>query len=247
MDFEKVKESFEKYIKSYDLTNKMINLKYVHSYKVANLMEELSSKLKLSSEEVTLAKIIGLLHDIGRFEQIRKFDKCSDIKTNTDHADESCNYLFDKGHIRDFIDTNIYDDIIESSIRYHNKYSIPDGLDERVMMFSKMIRDMDKVDIYRVVRENYEHRFDFSKVSKNIIDNFNSCKCINLHDIKTDTDKVFSYIGFIFDINYKESFKILQETGNLESYMNHVKVDKDSNDKFNEIKEKCYSYIKGEC
>jgi len=100
----------------------------------------------LTKEQMELAKIIGLLHDIGRFEQFKKFGSFSD--KNVDHADESCNYLFKDGHIRDFIEDDRYDSIIEKAIRYHNKFRVPKLSDEE-LLFTKMIRDMDKVDIYK--------------------------------------------------------------------------------------------------
>ena len=88
---EKVKEAFDKYTNNYDMTNKNIRLKYEHSYAVMDLMGELAFRLNLDKEKIELAKIIGLLHDIGRFEQLKEYNSFSD--DNIDHGDYGADYL----------------------------------------------------------------------------------------------------------------------------------------------------------
>ena len=131
--------AFDKYVSDYDFNVPGIRYKYTHSYRVEKLMKRLATRLNLTEEEMKIAELIGLLHDIGRFEQIRKYGLSSDSKTHVDHADESCIYLFDSGHIRDYIDTNIYDEIIEDAIRNHNKYIIDANLKGDNLLFTKMI------------------------------------------------------------------------------------------------------------
>ena len=114
-------EAFDSYTKQFDMTNRITVLKYNHSYRVSKLSNMLASSLNLNNQDVELATLIGLIHDIGRFEQIKKFNIISDKVTNTDHANESCVYLFDNGHIRDFIKDNKYDSIILKAIINHNK------------------------------------------------------------------------------------------------------------------------------
>jgi len=106
LDFEKCREAFEQYIGNYDLKNKDISLRYHHSYAVSELMAELAFRLNLSKEEIILAKVVGLLHDIGRFEQLTNYHLYSD--TNSNDADCSCIYLFEQEHIRDMDKVDIY-------------------------------------------------------------------------------------------------------------------------------------------
>ena len=156
----KLENAFDNYLKNYDMNKKQIRYKYHHSYRVKDLMKKLSDNLQLSDKEKEVAEVIGLLHDIGRFEQIKKYGDCSDTKTGIDHADESCIYLFDNGHIRDFYDDEEYYKIIEYAIKNHNKFEIDSNLDEKSLFFTKMIRDMDKVDIYKVITDEYKYVFD---------------------------------------------------------------------------------------
>ena len=76
--YEEAKLAFENYISNYDLNDDLIRLKYYHTYKVVDLMAEIAYRFNLDKEHLELAKIIGLLHDIGRFEQIKKFNIISD-------------------------------------------------------------------------------------------------------------------------------------------------------------------------
>ena len=68
MDLEKVKKEFEIFVKQYDLENKKIKRKYGHSYRVMENAGKIANSLNLSNEEIEISKLIGLLHDIGRFE-----------------------------------------------------------------------------------------------------------------------------------------------------------------------------------
>ena len=236
-------KAFEEYISNYDMNVKQIRYKYHHSYKVEGLMEELAKRLNLNDEETYIAKLIGLLHDIGRFEQVRVYKKCSDVKTGVDHADESVKYLFDKGHIRDFIKDDKYDQIIKDAIKNHNKFEIDKKVKYKNLMFSKMIRDMDKVDIFRVLSEEYKYDFDKDTISDKIKEAINNKRTVNTHDIKSSADKVLSYCVFLYDINYKESFEILRETENFKKMFKMVTPINGSEDKLEEIKNYYYKLI----
>ena len=74
IDIEKAKNVFQNYVEKYDATNTRIAYKIGHTYRVVDLAERIARDLKLESEDVELAKMIGLLHDIGRFEQVRRYD-----------------------------------------------------------------------------------------------------------------------------------------------------------------------------
>lgn len=241
--YQKAQEEFEKYMKSYDLGNKLIAFKYRHTYKVVELMEELAKRLNLSNEEIELSKVIGLLHDIGRFEQVKRADLLDDIKTNINHAEEAINYLFTDNHIRDFIEIDKYDVIIKNAISNHNKLGI-EKMDSKSEIFSKMIRDMDKVDIYRVTAIELERSFNASEVTEEVLRVFSDMKTIPIPITKTPSDKVLVELGFIFDINFEESFDILDEIDNLHLYISMVNVDEHSEKLWKKITDMCYEKLR---
>ena len=70
MDFEQIEKTFNNYVTGFDWSNDDIRLKYFHTLQVANISYEVARRLNLSNEERDLAKLIGYLHDIGRFIQV---------------------------------------------------------------------------------------------------------------------------------------------------------------------------------
>ena len=226
--------AFDNYFSYYDKNEKQIRFKYYHSYRVEELMKELAIELKLSKEEIEIAQLIGLLHDIGRFEQIKKYGDCSDTLTGTDHADESCIYLFEEGHIRDFIEDNKYDEIIKDAIKNHNKLEIDKNLKGKNLLFTKMIRDMDKVDVYRVLSEEYKGYFSIKEISKKVYDSFINYKTIDSHFKKTETDEFIARLAFVFDINFKESIVILDKTNYFNDYLNTIEIENKNEKEFND-------------
>ena len=92
MDFDSAKQVFEKYLDGYDRENDKVRLKIVHTYGVVEQSAAIAGRLGLSQEDKELAGIIALLHDIGRFEQLRRFD--SFLPDTMDHASYGVELLF---------------------------------------------------------------------------------------------------------------------------------------------------------
>ena len=80
MEFGLAKKAFREYLKNYDTKNGSILLKIKHTYEVIKKSEYIANGLRLDKEDIELAKIIALLHDIGRFEQIKEFGEFNDKK-----------------------------------------------------------------------------------------------------------------------------------------------------------------------
>lgn len=235
MDYDVALNSFEEYVKQFNMQDKLYFIKYDHTYRVVRLMEKLAKRLRLSDEEVILAKIIGLLHDIGRFKQIEISGKVNDLETNLDHALLGCDYLFKENHIRDFISDTKYDEIVKNAIMNHNKLTLDDKMDEKSLLFSKMIRDMDKVDIFRVLAVYFEFELIKEEVNKDILNGFKEKTLINQKKVKSDSDSTLSYLSYIYDINFKESYELLDETDNLGLYISSLNIPKYSEEFASEI------------
>ena len=210
-------------------------------------MGELAFRLDLDKEEILLAKLIGLLHDIGRFPQWQKYKTFSDSES-VDHADMGVEYLFKDGHIREYIEDSKYDNIIEKAIKYHNKFSEDlkkEEFSEKEMLFVKMIRDMDKVDIYKQAAVTYNLVFDANELSEEVLAEFKKEKEIRYSLVKKrkNSDKVVIWLAFIFDINFNESFDILVETDNFDLFLSTIDVKEDSENLFRKLKEICFDKI----
>ena len=101
IDLQYAKVAFKDYVSSYNEQVGAIKLKIVHTYGVMKITKELCDKMNINEEDTNLALLIALLHDIGRFEQYKRYESFVDYET-VDHADFACQLLFEEGLIRKF-------------------------------------------------------------------------------------------------------------------------------------------------
>ena len=187
---------FDEYVFNYDMQDPDINYKYYHSYRVMDIMEKLAIKLNLPKKDIELAKIIGLLHDIGRFEQDKLYNSFKDNKM--DHGDYGIEVLNKTNIIKNTnIDSSDYI-VVYKAIKNHNKFEIQENLSERELLFSKLIRDADRIDILRVLSFNKNIvSIDYDiKFGTNIsTDNYYAMLEIMEHLIKEHSVKKVNFIG----------------------------------------------------
>ena len=71
IDIEKARVEFKNFLDKYSDKNELgFKLKVAHTYHVVDNARQIAIKLNLSDEDIKLAELIGLLHDVGRFEEI---------------------------------------------------------------------------------------------------------------------------------------------------------------------------------
>ena len=149
VDRQKVLDAFAAYIRPYDAQDPKVSLKIHHTYRVAALCEQIGRSIALEGTALDLAWLCGMLHDVGRFEQLRRFGTFDDSKS-IDHARAGVQVLFEQGHIRDYLDDDSEDAMLRTAVEWHSAYRLPDGLDKRTVMYCNILRDADKIDILRV-------------------------------------------------------------------------------------------------
>ena len=214
IDIKKAEQAFKKYVSNYDQNDDRIKGKIRHTYQVERTAREIAKDLGLTEEDIELAVLIGLLHDIGRFDQQKNYKSFIDDKTK-DHAIIGSKVLFEENLIREFIEDNKYDNIIKKAIENHNKYKIEEGLEEKELLHSKIISDADKVDNFYVkTYQKFESLFNKSyigdeDITEDIYNTFLRKECILSANRKTSMDAWVSYIAFIFDFNYLLLFLII--------------------------------------
>lgn len=202
-------EEFLKYVDKYDNNDKEILLKRRHTLRVMELSEEIAKSLNLSEEDVELAKLCGLLHDIGRFTQIRDFDTYNDL-VSLDHGDLGAEILKKDNYINKF--TNKNQDNIIKVVKYHNKYRVPKTLSEKNRLLTKIVRDADKIDIlFLLVNKETYNSIEYTSVSKEVYNDILNKRLVRNVNVKTSADEIVREIANIFDISYKKSFKIIKE------------------------------------
>ena len=231
-------DKFNRYVNNYDMNNTNIKFKYKHSLRVKSLNKIYAKLLNFSEEDIKLAEVIGLLHDIGRFEQIRIYNSIND-HTTIDHADLGVKILFEDGLIKNFWNKEEDYEIIKFAIKNHNKYEIPLTSDERMLKHAKLIRDSDKIDILYLlgVVDELKTRATTEEITKEIINTIKSHELVNTKNNKNINDDIASKYGYVYDINYDICLNDLRK--NFESYYETV----GNQDIFKEIYDEVNKYI----
>ena len=214
---------FDEYVFNYDMSDPDINYKYHHSYRVMNVMELLATKLNMSKKDIYLAKVIGLLHDIGRFEQDKLYNSFKDGKF--DHGNYGVTVLKETNFLNKInIDKSDYE-VVYKAIDNHNQFKINDGLTERELLFAKLIRDADKLDILYALG-NFEIKEilkqDNSEISKELEKDFFNNKIGNIKDSKSSNDGLVVTFCYIYDINFKETYQIIYENNYYEKIYERI-------------------------
>lgn len=226
MDRKKITCTFEKYVSNYNLNDPNIYLKYKHTGKVAENCERIAKSLNLPMKDIDLAWKIGMLHDIGRFEQLRRFDTFIDTES-IDHAEFGADLLFKDGLIEKFDDEKENYELLEKAVRLHSLYRLPDNLSERELLFCQMIRDADKIDIYRANYETGLHiiyhvtkeELQNSEITPEVYQVFCEERAIPRNIRKTIADNLVGHIALTFELVYPESKKMAIEQGYLQKLL----------------------------
>ena len=243
IDIKKTKQEFKRYVENYNPKDEKIKIKINHIERVAEISKKIAQNLKLSEEEIQLAEVIGLLHDIGRFEQIRLYNTFND-KESINHGEFAVKILFEDGLIRKFIETDKYDKIIKLAIVNHNRTYIEEGLTERELLHAKIIRDADKTDIYSVlISENKKTiwgKEDLSKekISDEVYREYIEDRRINYKERKTCADTLVCHFNYVFDLNFESTKQIIKDNEYIDKlYERFIFKDEETMKRYNNIYE----------
>ena len=224
IDLQYAKKAFENYLNDYDQKNEKIKLKIVHTYGVMECSKKITEDMKLSAEDCELAQIIGLLHDIGRFEQLKCYNSFE--PETMDHAAFGVRILFEERLIRRFVEENKWDEIIKTAIGHHSDYCLKGITNERELMHAQIIRDADKLDNCRVKLDASveamigvsKERAEEGKISPKVWESCVKKEAVLSPDRVTSVDYWASYVAQYYDLNFKETWQIMKE----ENYISRI-------------------------
>lgn len=223
IDRQRVKEQFASYTRGYDPEDTKIALKIAHTYRVADYCEQIARSIGLTDDEVEFAWLSGMLHDIGRFEQVKRYNTFLDSQS-VDHAEFGADLLFgENGFIGDYIDDRSWDPMLEIVIRQHNKYRMDAAISGKTLVFCNILRDADKVDIFRVnvetpMEEIYNVSSDVlfsSGVSEKVMEQVRERRAINRDIMNSPAEHLIGHIALTFELVYEKSREIAKEQGYL--------------------------------
>jgi hypothetical protein len=226
-----LKTWFKNYVASFSLVHDdqkyNFNLKNEHTARVCQEIIDVAKSLKLPEDDVRLAEACALLHDLGRFEQYFRY------RTFRDHKSEDHGLL----GVRIIREQKILDDtdpasreLIIKAVTYHNRAAVPADETERVLIFSRLVRDADKLDIGRIYADYYSDKNrvrqptlelelpDTGQITEEIYQDILAGKRINHATIKTLTDLRLIQMSLVYDINFPRSLELVRQRGYLEVF-----------------------------
>lgn len=231
---------FEGYVNGFHSLERDIqesfDLKIGHTFRVCKNITKIARSLDLSGKDLSLAEAIALFHDVGRFEQLRMHQTFSDM-ASVDHAALGLSLLEGSALLQGTTERERY--ILSRAIWYHNKYEIAADEESDVLLFSRLIRDADKLDILGVITDYFSRReqkpnsaldFGLSEClgfSRNAVEDILNCRMVGIGGLKNLNDLRLMYLSWVFDLNFPITISCVIEGRYLEKLMYALPQDDD--------------------
>ncbi|MCK5571512.1 MAG: HD domain-containing protein [Bacteroidetes bacterium] len=206
-----------------------VELKVRHTMQVRREIRFLSESLSLNEKETCLSEAIALLHDAGRFEQYARHRTFADDESEN-HADLSLSILRKAGILDSLAPEDT--DLIFRAISYHNRPTVPRDVTERQKFFANLLRDADKLDIWRVVIEYYQQEpgerneavavgfVESPGISPAVATSLLKKEPVRGADLRNINDLKLFQISWVYDLNFTPTFCAVQERRYLQAIAN---------------------------
>lgn len=219
-----LKKWFSDYCRSFDTHDKEdqknLSLKELHTFNVFENITKIAQEKKLSRNSILLAGATALFHDVGRFSQYTKYKTFRD-NISVNHGKLGAEILLEKNVLKSLPLNE--QELIVNAVRFHNAFAVPVNQEPDALLLIKLIRDADKLDIFRVFTEYFETKEkdrpsavglglpDLPEYSGEIISCLYEKKLATLSSLKSLNDFKLMQLSWIFDLNFKTSFRLLLE------------------------------------
>ncbi len=248
-DVLELKDWFKEYTDTFRGNDRLIqrnyDLKIVHTYNVCINIIEIGKSIGLNEFDLNISEVIGLLHDLGRFDQFLKYNTFADNRS-INHSILAIKIINENNLLEKF-DENIKE-IIQKAILNHNKININDEADNKILLFSKLIRDADKLDIYRIVKDYYSNKNeeknntielelkDSIEYSQDIYNTVLAKNVVRYEDLRFLNDFKLLQLSWIYDINFLFTFKMIRKKDYLTYIYNSIPESEKIKELYNRIK-----------
>ena len=213
------------YMKSFYNENEKIQkavlIKEKHTGCVTAISRALAGHLGLNQHDVLLAEMMGLFHDIGRFRQFTLYQTFSDAKSE-DHADLGIKVLRELPLIGRLCAED--SELLFFAIENHNKKFIAPATDTRKLLFAKLLRDADKLDIYRVLSPCLQPS-DGQGFSPDFLAQFIAGEQCDYALIRTQDDRKLVRLMWVYDVNFSWTLQRIRDQGYIERIISCLPLD----------------------
>ncbi len=220
---------FSAYTKSFyssdEEDQKNIMLKVEHTRNVCENIIRIANALSLGGSEMLLAETAALFHDVGRFPQYARYKTFRDaVSANHGHLGAK---VLSEENVFENLPVNEQKMIVRT-VRFHNAFAVPAAVSEKTAFLLKMVRDADKLDIFRVFIEYYESPDedkasavayglpDTPEYSHDILSCLHDEKIASYVNLKTENDFKLMKLSWVYGMNFDISLKMLRKRGHID-------------------------------
>jgi len=232
-----------------EYVNMHLRLKQEHTRRTREEVLYLAGRLALDDNQTRIAETVALLHDIGRFPQFATYRTFNDGRS-VNHCSLGVEVLCRERVLETLsLEERQW---IETAIAYHGRKSLPAGLEGPALLFLKLIRDADKLDIYRIVADVYRRQaedptgFSFEielpdepRITPAVLDAVLTGRLIEHTSLQTLNDFRLCQIGWVYDINFTASLERLKIGGWLNELFGYLP----QNDQTDRVRERIFRYV----
>ena len=209
-------EYFESCISADGRKARLMALKLEHSKIVGTHARAIAEDERWPASEIELAEILGLLHDVGRFSQVIEFGTFSDERS-VNHGERGYSVVL-SSEVLLTLPKDIQT-ILLHGIRYHNARDIPDNLDTASTRFLRLVRDADKLDIFRIIHNAVKQKSTENQpeitlhvdidgpVNPAALSELKEGQNVSYRNIKSLADFGLAQLAWVYDLNYRYSLQ----------------------------------------
>jgi hypothetical protein len=226
-----------------------IVLKEKHTERTCREIVSLGRELGLSEQDLMLAETSALFHDIGRFSQWSRYGTFVDSESEN-HAALGLKVL-SRHKVLERL-TAAEREGVQESIRHHNQREVPGGIPPRLLFFVRLLRDADKLDVWRVVIHHAENDdvpqggFLTGGVPAGV--SWSPAIMADLRrqippeqsSVRNQNDLFLLRLGWIFDLNFAQSCRRVLERHYIERLCRQLPASRDIQD----LQQRLLSYLK---
>jgi hypothetical protein len=244
-DFSFFKDWFNRYVAGYygaaGDSPASIRLKEDHTARTCEEIIGLGRNLALPEPDLLLVETAALFHDVGRFPQWQRHGTFND-RESEDHALLGLAVLSRSGVLNRIRADDA--EVVEEAIRYHNVKELPTHLTDRSLCFAKLLRDADKLDIWRLVigdgRRRRRHGTMPTPYSREIIADIREGRIPDLDLALTPADMRLLRSAWVYDLNFATSCSEVLKRRYLDSLFAQLPATAE----LTELRELLTSYLK---
>jgi len=247
------RRKFDEYIAGFygddEFVNANLKLKEDHSRRTCEEMRYLAEQVALTANQSRIAEATALFHDLGRFKQFAEYRTYNDPKS-VNHCLLSLEILRQRNMLAGVEERE--GEIIEKAIEYHGVKELPSDLDGECLLFSKLLRDADKLDIFFVVTQYYKQYRDnpgefklevelpdVPEYSAEVVEAILNGQRFDYSRLRSWNDMKLLQLGWVYDVNFTATLRRIRKRKFLEKIVDFLPQTGD----IEKVKEKVFEYV----